>query len=61
MTKQITVTEFCRSFSEVIGQVYYKGESFKIKKGKRIVARLAARSKYKDVGVRRIFFVNALI
>ncbi len=40
MPKTITVTNMARSFSNVIGEVYYKGETFDIKKGSNIVARL---------------------
>lgn len=41
MTKLITVTDMLRSFSEIIGCVYYKGETYDIKKGNNIVARLS--------------------
>lgn len=37
---QISVTEVVRSFSDIIGRVFYKGESFEIKKGNQIVARI---------------------
>lgn len=37
---QISVTDVVRSFSDVIGRVFYKGESFEIKKGNQIVARI---------------------
>lgn len=40
MAKVISATDMARSFSDVIGQVYYKGVSFDIKKGANIVARL---------------------
>lgn len=36
----ITATEASRSFSEVINRVAYSGESFVIKKGNRIMARI---------------------
>ena len=37
----ITATEASRSFSEVISRVAYSGETFVIKKGNRIMARIA--------------------
>lgn len=40
MSSVITVTEAVRSFSDVIGRVHYKHESFTIKKGNHIVAKL---------------------
>ena len=43
MPKVITVTDMVRSFSDIIGQVYYQGATFDIKKGANIVARLAPR------------------
>ena len=45
MPKLITVTDLIRSFSDIIGRVYYKGESFDIKKGPNIVAMLSPKSK----------------
>ncbi len=46
MTKIITVTDMVRSLSDIIGQVYYKHETFQIKKGANIVATLTpARNK----------------
>ena len=41
MIKLITVTVMLRSFSQVIGCVYYKGETYDIKRGGNIVARLS--------------------
>lgn len=41
MPKLITVTDIVRSFSDIVGRVYYKGESYDIKKGNNIVARLS--------------------
>lgn len=41
MAKLITVTDMIRSFSDIIGRVYYKRETFDIKKGNNIVATLA--------------------
>lgn len=41
MPKLITVTDMIRSFSDIVGRVYYKGETFDIKKGSNIVARLS--------------------
>lgn len=40
MKKLITVTEIMRSFSDIVGRVYYKKDSYYIKKGHNIVARL---------------------
>lgn len=40
MTQLITVTEAVRSFTDIIGRVYYRGEEFDIKKGTQIVAHL---------------------
>lgn len=40
MIHLITVTEAARSFSDIIGRVYYKGDEFEIKKGSTVVARL---------------------
>jgi len=45
MVKLITVTEMTRKISDVLGRVYYKGESFDIKKGSHVVARLAPASR----------------
>ena len=41
MPKLITATDMIRSFSDIVGRVYYKGETFDIKKGGNIVARLS--------------------
>lgn len=41
MHKTITVTDAVRSFSDIIGRVYYKGETYDIKRGANIVAMLA--------------------
>lgn len=41
MPKLITATDMIRSFSDVVSRVYYKGETFDIKKGNNIVARLS--------------------
>lgn len=41
MPELITITDMMRSFSDIVGRVYYKGESFDIKKGANIVARLS--------------------
>lgn len=40
MPKVITVTAMMRSFSDIIGRVYYRGESFDITKGANVVARI---------------------
>ena len=39
MPKLITATDMIRSFSDVVSRVYYKGETFDIKKGNNIVGR----------------------
>ena len=36
----ITVTEAVRSFADIIGRVYYKGDEYEIKKGNQIVAHI---------------------
>lgn len=41
MAKLITVTNLVRSFSDIVGRVYYQRETFDIKKGANIVARLS--------------------
>lgn len=41
MTWLITVTELVRTFGDIIGRVYYKGEEFDIKKGAHMVAHLS--------------------
>lgn len=41
MPKLITVTDMARSFSNIVGRVHYQGETFDIKKGANIVARLS--------------------
>lgn len=41
MPKVITVTDLMRTFSDVIGKVYYQGDSFDITKGANVVARLS--------------------
>jgi len=40
MDHLITVTEAARSFADIIGRVYYRGEEFDIKKGNQIVAHI---------------------
>ncbi len=45
MPKLITVTDMMRSFSDIVGRVYYKGETFDIKKGTNVVARLSPTKK----------------
>lgn len=40
MSYLITVTEAARSFADIIGRVYYRGEEFDIKKGGQVVAHL---------------------
>lgn len=41
MAQVITVTEMARSFSDIIGRVYHRGEEFDIKKGSHIVAHIS--------------------
>jgi antitoxin (DNA-binding transcriptional repressor) of toxin-antitoxin stability system len=41
MPKLVSVTDVVRSFSDIVSRVYYKGETFDIKKGANIVARLS--------------------
>ncbi|HXH54142.1 MAG TPA: antitoxin [Gammaproteobacteria bacterium] len=40
MLHLITVTEAVRSFADIIGRVYYKGDEYNIKKGNQIVAHI---------------------
>lgn len=40
MAQLITVTEAVRTFTDIIGRVYYRGEEFDIKKGTQIVAHI---------------------
>lgn len=40
MLRLITVTEAVRSFADIIGRVYYKGDEYDIKKGNQIVAHI---------------------
>jgi antitoxin (DNA-binding transcriptional repressor) of toxin-antitoxin stability system len=40
MTHLITVTEAVRTFADIIGRVFYRGEEYDIKKGNEIVAHL---------------------
>ncbi len=61
MKKTITVTDAVKSFSDIVGRVYYKRETFDIKKGANIVARLspvgiAAGLKVKDLNT---FFLDS--
>ena len=57
----ITVTEAVRSFTEIIGRVYYKGEAFDIKKGNQIVAHLSSGKKRATLSVQELndFFAKA--
>ncbi len=41
MSTLISATDMIRSFSDIVGRVYYRGEVFDIKKGGNIVARLS--------------------
>jgi len=51
MPKLITVTDMIRSFSDIVGRVYYKGETFDIKKGNNVVARLSPANKKVSIKV----------
>lgn len=61
MTKVITVTEMARSLSDIIGQVYYKHNSFNIKKGLNIVATLSPARNKPTIEAKNLndFFKNA--
>lgn len=61
MLKIITVTEMMRSFSDIVGRVHYKGESFNIKKGTNIVARLSPVKASSTIAISDLndFFLNA--
>jgi len=61
MPKLITATDMMRSFSDIVGRVYYKGETFDIKKGGNIVARLSpAKSKATiEIGELNSFFKSS--
>lgn len=61
MPKLITVTEFSRGFSDIIGRVHYTGEVFDIQKGTRIVARLSPVKAKKTITLRELgtFFKNS--
>lgn len=52
MKKLVTVTDMMRSFSEIIGRVYYKQESYYIKRGHNIVARLLPVQKNSSIQVK---------
>lgn len=60
MPKLITATDMIRSFSDIVGRVYYKGESFDIKKGANIVARLSPVKKKSTLAIKDLnnFFKN---
>lgn len=51
MPKLITVTDMIRSFSDIVGRVYYNGETFDIKKGANIVARLSPAKKKVTIAI----------
>lgn len=61
MPKLITITEMIRSFSDIIGRVHYKRETFDIKKGANIVARLSPAKASPTIAVSDLngFFLNA--
>ena len=61
MPKLITVTEMIRSFSDIVGRVYYQGEIFDIKKGANIVARLSPTRSRSTISVSELnkFFKSA--
>ena len=60
MPKVITVTDMARSFSDIVGQVYYKGETFDIKRGANIVARITPVKSSNTIAVKDLndFFLN---
>ncbi|WP_425362817.1 antitoxin [Candidatus Tisiphia endosymbiont of Hybos culiciformis] len=60
MPKVITVTEAVRSFSDIIGRVHYQRESFDIKKGGNIVARITPAKISDSIAVKDLneFFRN---
>ena len=57
MIHRITVTEAVRSFSDIIGRVYYRGEEFDIQKGSQIVARITSSKSPSTLSIRDL---NAL-
>ncbi len=60
MAKLITVTDLVRSFSDIVGRVYYQRETFDIKKGANIVARLSPAKATYTVSIKDLndFFYN---
>ncbi|KAJ6645075.1 Ribonuclease VapC1 [Pseudolycoriella hygida] len=60
MPKVITVTDMVRSFSDIIGRVHYQGESFDIKKGANIVAKIMPVKPNNTIAVKDLneFFSN---
>ena len=60
MAKLITVTEVSRSLSDIVNRVYYMGESYDIKKGVNIVARLLPAKSKTSIRVEELnnFFEN---
>ena len=40
LTHMISATEMSRSLSDVLSKVYYQGQSFEIKRGKEVIAKL---------------------
>lgn len=57
----ISATDAARSFSEIINRVYYQGQSFNIKKGKAIVARITPCQRASTLATSDLaaFFMNA--
>ena len=56
----ITATKAIRSFSDIINKVYYQHQTFDIKKGKSIVARIvpynySSKIEVKDLGKHKYF------
>ena len=61
MPTLITATNMIRSFSDIVGRVYYQGESFDIQKGNNIVARLSPINNKKTIALSELnnFFTNS--
>lgn len=61
MSHLISVTEAVRTFGDIIGRVYYRGEEFDIKKGTQIVAHLGPSKNRATLGVGELtaFFAKA--
>lgn len=61
MIHLITVTEAVRSFADIIGRVYYKGDEYNIKKGNQIVAHIGPSKNRSTLSVSELnsFFENS--